>query len=85
MHLLLDFSFCEVVVVDVGPFYSGPNVVFKVAVLILVLGQTQFVGSKFGFFGGFELVRSSALVDKTGFGRVRSSGFLDLTLNLSHF
>ena len=40
---------------------------------ILVLGRTQFVGSEFGIFGGFGWVRSSVLVGKLGFGRVRSS------------
>ena len=39
----------------------------------LVLGRTQFVGSEFGIFGGFGWVRSSVLVGKPGFGRVRSS------------
>ena len=33
----------------------------------LVLGQTQFVGSKFGIFGGFGWVHSSILVDGPGF------------------
>ena len=32
-----------------------------------------FVGSEFGIFGGFGWVRSSDLVGKPGFGRVRSS------------
>ena len=39
----------------------------------LVLGRTQFVGSEFGNFGGFEWVRSSILVGEPGFERVRSS------------
>ena len=38
-----------------------------------MLGQTQFVGSEFGIFGGFGWVRSSVLVGEPGFGRVRSS------------
>ena len=38
-----------------------------------MLGRTQFVGSEFGIFGGFGWVRSSVLVGKPGFGRVRSS------------
>ena len=33
---------------------------------ILVLGQTHFVGSKFGIFVGFWWVCSSILVDKPG-------------------
>ena len=40
---------------------------------VLVLGRTQFVGSEFGNFGGFEWVRSSILVGEPGFERVRSS------------
>ena len=52
----------------------------------LVLGRTQFVGSEFGIFGGFGWVRSSVLVGKPGFGRVRSSdlefGELWRTLNI---
>ena len=56
-----------------------------------------FVGSEFGIFGGFGWVRSSVLVGKPGFERVRSStsrvrssskfvifGF-DPTLFLIHF
>ena len=39
----------------------------------LVLGRTQFVGSEFGNFGGFEWVRSSILVGEPGFERVQSS------------
>ena len=39
----------------------------------VVLGRTQFVGSEFGNFGGFEWVRSSILVGEPGFERVRSS------------
>ena len=42
-------------------------------VYLLVLGRTQFVGSEFGNFGGFEWVRSSILVGEPGFERVRSS------------
>ena len=38
-----------------------------------MLGRTQFVGSEFGIFGGFEWVRSSVLVGELGFERVRSS------------
>ena len=38
-----------------------------------MLGQTQFVGSELGIFGGFGWVRSSVLVGEPGFGRVRSS------------
>ena len=41
------------------------------ATIALVLGRTQFVGSKFGIFGGFEWVRSSIMVDKPGFRRVQ--------------
>ena len=43
---------------------------------ILVLGQTGFMGSEFGIFGGFWWVCGSVLVGKPGFGRasrVRSS------------
>ena len=36
----------------------------------LVLGQTQFIGSKFKIFGGFGWVCSSFLIDELGFGRV---------------
>ena len=43
------------------------------------------MGSKFRIFGEFDWVCSSALVDKPGFGRVRSSGFLDLSLGSVHF
>ena len=50
-----------------------------------MLGQTQFGGSKFGIFGGFGLVRSSSLVDKPGFGRVQSLGFLDFSMGSAHF
>ena len=46
---------------------------------MIVLGQTQFMGLKFGIFGGFGWVRSSILVDKPGFRRLGlkfgSSGF----------
>ena len=38
-----------------------------------MLGQTQFVGSEFGIFGGLGWVRSSVLVGKLGFRRVGSS------------
>ena len=38
-----------------------------------MLGRTQFVGSEFGIYGGVRWVRSSVLVGKPGFGRVRSS------------
>ena len=38
------------------------------------------MGSRFGFFVVFGWVRSSILVDGPGFGRVRSSVFLDLGL-----
>ena len=42
--------------------------------VILVFGGTQFVGSKFGIFGGFWWVRSSILVDKPELGRVLKFG-----------
>ena len=38
-----------------------------------MFGQTQFVGSEFGIFGGLGWVCSSVLVGELGFGRVRSS------------
>ena len=38
--------------------------------MFIIIG---FVGSEFWIFGGFGWVRSSVLVDKLGFGRVRSS------------
>ena len=47
--------------------------------------RTQFVGSEFEIFGGFRWVYSSVLVDKLGFGRVRSSVIPDLGLVLAHF
>ena len=50
-----------------------------------MLGQTQFVGSEFGIFGGFGRVHSSVLVDEPGFGRVRSSVFPNLGLGSAHF
>ena len=50
-----------------------------------MLGRTQFVGLKFGIFGGFGWVRSSILVDEPGFRRVRISVFPDLGLGLAHF
>ena len=53
--------------------------------LQLVLSQTQFVGSEFGIFGGFEWVLSLILVDNPGFGRVQSSVFPDLGLGSAHF
>ena len=39
---------------------------------ILVLGQTGFMGSEFGIFGGFGKVRSSVFVGRPGFERVQS-------------
>ena len=42
------------------------------------MGQTQFVGSKFGICGGFEWVRSSILVGEPRFGSVRISVCPDL-------
>ena len=45
----------------------------------LVLGRTQFVGSKFGW------VHNSILVDKPGFRRVRSPVFPNLGLGLGGF
>ena len=50
-----------------------------------MLGQTWFVGSEFGIFGGLGWVYSSILVDESGFGRVRSSVFPDFDLGLSRF
>ena len=50
--------------------------------MFIVVG---FVGSEFGIFGGFGWVRSSILVDKPGFGKVRSSVFPDLGLGSAHF
>ena len=50
-----------------------------------MLGRIQFVGSKFGIFGGFGWVRSLILVDEPGFRRVQSSVFLDLGLGSAHF
>ena len=50
----------------------------------VVLGRTQFVGSKFGIFGGFGWVRSSIWVDEPGFRRVRSSVFPNLVLGLTY-
>ena len=50
-----------------------------------MLGRIRFVGSKFGIFGGFGWVRHLALADDPGFGRVRSSGFLDMSLGMAHF
>ena len=38
--------------------------------IVLVSGQTQFVGSEFRIFGWFGWVHSSILVDKSWFGRV---------------
>ena len=52
---------------------------------ILVLGQTQFPGSKFKIFGGFGWVFSSILLDKPEFGRVRISVFPDLGLGSARF
>ena len=57
---------------------AEPNVIGHIKdkannILDVVLGRTQFVGSEFGIFGGFGWVRSSVLVGKPGFGRVRSS------------
>ena len=43
------------------------------------------MGSEFGNFGGFKWVRSSILVDEPGFGRVRSSIWLDLGLGSAYF
>ena len=40
-------------------------------VFLVVLGQTQFLGSEFGIFGGFGWVHSSVLVGEPGFERVR--------------
>ena len=42
----------------------------------LVLGQTQFMGLKFGIFRGFGWVHISILVDELGFRMVQSSVFL---------
>ena len=39
-------------------------------VFLVVLGQTQFLGSEFGIFGGFGWVHSSVLVGEPGFERV---------------
>ena len=36
----------------------------------LGVGQTQFMGSKFGNFGEFGWVRNSILINEPGFGRV---------------
>ena len=63
-------------------FWPDPALVF---VYLVVLGQTQFVGSEFGMFGGFGWVCSSVLVGKLGFGRVRSLVFPDLGLGSAHF
>ena len=44
-----------------------------------MLGQTQFVGSEFGW------ICSLVLEDEPGFGKVRSSVFPDLGLGSAHF
>ena len=55
-----------------GRFWIIPILAIA-SILLIVLGRTQFVGSEFGNFGGFEWVRSSILVGEPGFERVRSS------------
>ena len=54
------------------------------AILSLVLGRTQFMGSKFGIFGGFGWVRSLISAVEPGFGRVRNSVFPDLGLGSTY-
>ena len=50
-----------------------------------MLGQTQFMGSKFRIFGGLGWVCCSMSVDEPGFRRVRSSVFLDFDLGSNCF
>ena len=50
-----------------------------------MLGRTRFLSSEFGIFGGFGWARSSVLLDKPGFRKVRSSFFPDLDLDSAHF
>ena len=59
--------------------------VFAVTLQLVMLGRIQFVGLKFGIFGGFEWVRSSIMVDKPGFRRVQRSVFLELGLGLASY
>ena len=51
-----------------GEFWR-PYTLIIFSKMFIVVG---FVGSEFGIFGGFGWVRSSVLVGKPGFGRVRS-------------
>ena len=61
-------------------FFSNSHYTF-----ILVLGwNLQFMGSKFGIFGGFGWVCSSVLVDEPGFRRVWSSFFSRFGLGSTH-
>ena len=48
------------------------------------VGSNPVRGFEVWIFGGFGWVRSSSLVDEPGFERVRSSGFLDLSLDSAH-
>ena len=63
--------------------YVLNSVILMLMLYILVLGQTQFMGSNFGLFGGF--VHSSILVNEPGFRKGLKFSFSIFRLGFGPF